>query len=73
MESWITLFTGLSLIHILELYEKAGNAQLAREIDAALPIELSCLALRLLVGLLLFPLSALPLFLVIIIISTYTA
>ena len=25
----------------LELYEKAGNAQLAREIDAALPIELS--------------------------------
>ena len=25
----------------MELYEKAGNAQLAREIDAALPIELS--------------------------------
>ena len=25
----------------VELYEKAGNAQLAREIDAALPIELS--------------------------------
>ena len=31
----------LTVQHSVELYEKAGNAQLAREIDAALPIELS--------------------------------
>ena len=30
-----------ALWNSVELYEKAGNAQLAREIDAALPIELS--------------------------------
>ena len=30
-----------TLWNSVELYEKAGNAQLAREIDAALPIELS--------------------------------
>ena len=30
-----------TLWNSMELYEKAGNAQLAREIDAALPIELS--------------------------------
>ena len=31
----------VALWNSVELYEKAGNAQLAREIDAALPIELS--------------------------------
>ena len=30
-----------TLWNSVELYEKAGHAQLAREIDAALPIELS--------------------------------
>ena len=30
-----------TLWNSVELYEKAGNAQLAREIDAALPVELS--------------------------------
>lgn len=30
-----------TLWNSVELYEKAGNVQLAREIDAALPIELS--------------------------------
>ena len=30
-----------TLWNSVELYEKAGNAQLAREIDTALPIELS--------------------------------
>ena len=30
-----------TLWNSVELYEKTGNAQLAREIDAALPIELS--------------------------------
>ena len=35
-------FSGRSTLwNSVELYEKAGNAQLAREIDAALPIELS--------------------------------
>ena len=33
--------TARTLWNSVELYEKAGNAQLAREIDAALPIELS--------------------------------
>ena len=33
--------TRATLWNSVELYEKAGNAQLAREIDAALPIELS--------------------------------
>ena len=32
---------GQHLWNSVDLYEKAGNAQLAREIDAALPIELS--------------------------------